>query len=328
MTRALEILTAAHAEKQARDTNVQSSLSEMRKSAETFQSIRASQQKSKLQELELAQKIANAPIDLLNSRAKAADSLSKLHDAGLLSDQQFDQGLSQLNSQSLKTNLAKFLNDPATVASTTNPASAPSSATTNTQSLTPSQAKKQKVLEDQQIKAQGEALKQTAKTEAEDALGAEKGITGSVRFIQQLERSEKELLDKGFEEFGKVGIEGKAQRLGLSFLEKLDELPETSTLVTESLVIANQTARDIEGGRVTDDDRKIYADALANTLKRPSSENIRLTSNSLIRLADKGGNLKPVLEAFADSESQLIQSILIQTLEGLTEEQRNSLING
>lgn len=180
-----------------------------------------------------------------------------------------------------------------------------------------------------QSKAQQEVAKQiaaqTGKEEAKQKVGASKGISGSVRFIEQFDRSVQELQDKGFEDFGETGAAGKVTRLGLSVMEKLDELPQTSALITEADVIANQTARDIEGGRVTDADRKIYSDALANTIARPSEENIQLTANALVRAVDKGGSITPILEAFADSNSSVIKEIVRRSLAGLTPKQRKEL---
>jgi len=172
----------------------------------------------------------------------------------------------------------------------------------------------------QQIKARGQALAQTKKAQAKDLESARKGARGTQRFLTQFENSQKELQNV-FPDFGKLGFGGKVQRFQASVLEKLDKFPETSVLVRESKKVANQTARDIEGGRVTDQDRAVYAEALANTLRTPSDTNVRLASNELLRLSDLGGRINDVIVQFANSDVEIMREIAKQTVNGLFNDQ-------
>jgi len=157
---------------------------------------------------------------------------------------------------------------------------------------------------------------------ASDTAVAEKTSKGTYRFMQQFDRSIKEL--KSFDpEFDKVGASGWLSRKQASVAEHLDELPETSALKIQVKPMANAMAREIEGGRVTDDDRKIYADSFANGIGNPNVTNMRLMSQSIISLIDKGGDengkITNQLQMLAKSDTDMFRGVIMQVLEDYPE---------
>lgn len=153
---------------------------------------------------------------------------------------------------------------------------------------------------------------------ASDTAVAENTSKGTFRFMQQFDRSISEL--KKFDpEFDKEGAQGWLNRRMASVAKNLDELPETRALEIQVLPMANGMAREIEGGRVTDNDRKIYADSFANGIRNPSSTNMRLLSQSLISLLDKGGNsngaITKQLSMLAKSKTDMFKGVIVQVLE-------------
>ena len=88
--------------------------------------------------------------------------------------------------------------------------------------------------------------------------------------------------------------------------------------------MANQMARDVEGGRITDQDREIYADAFSNALESPTNTNIRLASESIISLADKGGDVTPILNSLSSTKSDLLNEISDQVYSSYPNFKRNS----
>lgn len=152
---------------------------------------------------------------------------------------------------------------------------------------------------------------------AEKGQSSENNSTGTYRFLQQFQRSYDEL--KKFDpEVDKQGIGGYASRFGAKIAEHLDELPETSALKIQVLPMANGMAREIEGGRVTDNDRKIYADSFANALNHPIKSNIRLMSQALIGLIDKGGDengsISKQLKKLSGTNSDIFNSVVSQII--------------
>ena len=155
-----------------------------------------------------------------------------------------------------------------------------------------------------------------------DVAIAEKTSQGTYRFMQQFDRSIKEL--KKFDpEFDKVGASGWLSRKQASIAEKLSELPETSALKIQILPMANGMAKEIEGGKVTNEDRKIYADSFANGIGNPNVTNMRLMSQSLISLLDKGGNengkITNQLKMLAKSDTDMFKGVIAQVLEDYPE---------
>jgi len=141
---------------------------------------------------------------------------------------------------------------------------------------------------------------------------------GQYRFMQQFDRSFDEL--KKFDpEFDKVGTGGWTSRQVASVAEKLDNLPETKALRIQVLPMANKMARDIESGKVTDNDRKIYADSFASGLANPSVTNKRLLSTSIINVLDKSGSENKAvishLKMLSKSKSGIFKGVISQVLE-------------
>jgi hypothetical protein len=146
-----------------------------------------------------------------------------------------------------------------------------------------------------------------------DKTAVEKTVSSTDMFLSQFGRSYNEL-KTNYPEIGEVGFTGWATRKGASIDNALDGLPETKAFQVELQPLANGMAREIEGGRVTDNDRKIYADAFANTLKHPSQTNIRLASNSLINLKNKGGDVTNILSKLYASDVDLFPKIAAEVL--------------
>lgn len=170
-----------------------------------------------------------------------------------------------------------------------------------------------KTIEEQKAK---DKLKLESKKQ-EEIQKAEKSAKGTFRFLQQFNRSYEELL-KFDPEIGKEGFGGYLSRSAAKIATSLDELPETKALKIEILPMANAVAREIEGGRVTDQDRQIYADRFASAINHPTKTNIRLMSNSLVDLIDKGGNEKGIitnqLKALASTKTDIFNSVITQVL--------------
>lgn len=149
----------------------------------------------------------------------------------------------------------------------------------------------------------------------EDVYATQKQTTGQSLFQKSFSRSYSELTKK-YPEIGEVGMSGwlnrfHARNIGVPF----DLLPETKAFVAELKPRANQQARDVEGGRVTDPDRKIYADAYPNAIMNPSITNIRLASDALLGMDAKGGNISKVMTQLLTSEVDIDNKIAMQILE-------------
>lgn len=170
-----------------------------------------------------------------------------------------------------------------------------------------------------QINADIEVSKQVAaqegKEKAKQIRGSQKQIKESSLYFEQFGRSRKEL--SKIPGIGNIGPSGKGARF-LGFIgEKLDLFPETAVLLKDANVSANQQARSVEGGKITDQDRKIYADALVNALGGSDNENARLGSNALRRMHNDGGNIKPEVISLIESGEGPLQQIGAQVMEFL-----------
>lgn len=147
------------------------------------------------------------------------------------------------------------------------------------------------------------------KKEAELQRETKKSVGEFRGFIEQFERSYDELTG-AFPSIGATGMGGYGIRSIASLGEKVGSFPETSAFLRELKPKANQMARTIEGGRVTDEDRKIYADSFANVLATPSQTNIRLVANSLINAQRKGGDISVIMGALRVSDNEIMQGIV------------------
>lgn len=160
-------------------------------------------------------------------------------------------------------------------------------------------------------------FKGTGKTDS-PVSEAEKTLSGTGMFLKQFGRSYNELKNK-FPEIGDIGYTGWMTRKGAGVENYFDNLPETKAFEVEKKPLANQMARDIEGGRVTDQDRQIYADSFADTLTHPTATNIRLSANSLIKLHKKGGDISGVLGELSSSGIDIMDSIVAEVLKDVPE---------
>ena len=79
-------------------------------------------------------------------------------------------------------------------------------------------------------------------------------------------------------------------------ISTIDSMAEFNNSTMRTRVLANAQARNVEGGRVTDADREVYADAMANALGGPTEENIILAADAILDMKDKGGNISGLLD--------------------------------
>ena len=129
--------------------------------------------------------------------------------------------------------------------------------------------------------------------------------------IGQFEKSYDEL-NASLSTIGTTGLKGAGTRLLGSIGEKAGYFPETTAFLRELKPKANQMARTIEGGRVTDEDRQIYADSFINALSAPTQTNVRLFSNSLIDAYNKGGDINPIIQILNSSGNEVLQAIVAE----------------
>ena len=184
---------------------------------------------------------------------------------------------------------------------------------------------KNKELTQQGAQEKGElkGFEEVGKKNIEGQNAAQQGVSKTRLFLRGLERSQEEL-EKSIPGVGKKGVVGIMNRLFAKGGTALQKFPETSAFVKEILVHANQQARDIEGGRVTDQDRAIYAKAMANAIKQPSEENSILVSNALLNLRMKGGDISKVLDEFSSSKVDLLKDIVKRTRKEVALEEKRS----
>ena len=159
---------------------------------------------------------------------------------------------------------------------------------------------------------------------AEEKAVAEKKTTealkGTRRMIESFSESREELQEL-FPNIGESNIEGLIERTGAGLFEKTGQLPKTTAFRNRLSVIANQQARDIEGGRVTDKDREVYANAMVDAMKFPDESNIVLASEALRDMQDKGANIDPVLDEFDNSPIDLLRNISANVRPSLEQEE-------
>lgn len=140
-----------------------------------------------------------------------------------------------------------------------------------------------------------------------------KEMSETQNFISQFGRAYQEQV-KAFPEIGEEGYVGWATRKGGQIANYFDQLPETKAFQVEKLPLANKMARTIEGGRVTDKDREVYANSFADSLEHPTSTNIRLVSNNLLKLHQKGGDITQHLAELNSSEIDIFPKIVAEVL--------------
>jgi len=145
--------------------------------------------------------------------------------------------------------------------------------------------------------------------EEKEASRTEKSLPGVRRFFRSFQESIEELEEAGFGSIQDATIEGSLQRVGATIQEKTGTLPKTEAFQSGLQVAANAQARLVEGGRVTDADRAIYAKALVSAIGRSSEANIRLAVEKLLSMKDKGGNIEPLLEEYRNSGIDLFEQI-------------------
>jgi len=117
-----------------------------------------------------------------------------------------------------------------------------------------------------------------SKAEFQRSESVKTGLKDITNFVKDFELSEQEIVNVIGEEALQVGPQGLVSRLVGAGAEKIDLLPKTSSFLRDLKKRANGMARAVEGGRVTDQDRSVYSDTLANTLGNPSEENTQLLS--------------------------------------------------
>lgn len=179
-------------------------------------------------------------------------------------------------------------------------------------------------IEDPNVEGRREGVKAASKEKGEKAAKATQAAARQDRVVKAFLRSTNEL-EKLFPEVGESTLEGFFSRVGAQGAEKLGLVPETTRAVKRLLVAANKQAREVEGGRVTDEDRKIYSEAMANALGAPTSSNIGLAADSLIDLYEEYDNSQDflnIMKSYFTSEVPLLNKIGMEAIDigGLGEE--------
>jgi len=159
----------------------------------------------------------------------------------------------------------------------------------------------------------------SAQAKEKKAVAAEEAAKGTYRFLQQFRRSYEEL--KAFDpSIGDVGFGGYVSKNAAKLATNLDMLPETKVLKADIQATAQEMASELEGGRITNQDRQIQADRFASALNFPTKANIRLMANSYIRLLDKGGDsngaitnqLKQLIATKTDIFNSVVEQIVVE----------------
>jgi hypothetical protein len=164
-----------------------------------------------------------------------------------------------------------------------------------------------------EAKAKGEGAVEAKKLETQQK-SEEKNVE-SLKAINTFtigfERAEEEIERVLGKEAFATGIKGKATRLRGDLIDKnLDRLPISSAFSKNIEATANGMARNIEGGKITNEDREIYAKTLANSLKSPREENAELLATQLLGFRDKdGADISSQLNAFKNSKSKTLNRI-------------------
>jgi len=164
--------------------------------------------------------------------------------------------------------------------------------------------------EDPNVVAQRELAQAEAEGEQESRIGAKKTLSDDELFLTQLDRAFTEL-EQVFPNIGATGIGGFFSRKLASVGESVDAFPETSTFLDELLPKANLMARTIEGAKVTDKDREIYAQSFANVLTKPTASNARLASNALLKIhRTPTANIVPHLYKLSKLKTKVLQQMV------------------
>lgn len=167
----------------------------------------------------------------------------------------------------------------------------------------------------------GMAAEEQSKVDAKNRQKVQKSeniAVGTKRLVQQFSRAEQELVSKFGEDATKDGTSSFLTRRTADIAMRLDELPENKALKLQALPMAQEMAAELEGGRVTDQDREIQVNKFANAISFPTNTNIRLMSNGYIELLDKGGNengkITEQLKVFSQSNSDMFNKVIEQVL--------------
>lgn len=151
----------------------------------------------------------------------------------------------------------------------------------------------------------------SAEKTAEKKESAQRAASGIARLFTQYDRSLKELTAR-YPEIGKEGLEGWVTRKGGELDNYFDGLPETKAFRKRANMMAYEMVSELEKGRTTDQDRKVAADTFADALKTPTKANVRLASEQIIGLKDKGAGIEPLLGYLRQSKSPELQAIAAQ----------------
>ena len=132
-------------------------------------------------------------------------------------------------------------------------------------------------------------------------------------FVTQFERAEQEIVGKLGPKALQSGMLGASVRIGGKGLEMMNQLPITTAFNAQMKATANQMARNVEGGRVTDQDRTVYANILVNALNGSSTTNSELLAVQLMNMDAKLTDderltaIDPQLESLANSKSSTLR---------------------
>lgn len=189
-----------------------------------------------------------------------------------------------------------------------------------------------------------EGIKKAEGEKAEKSVKSSQVVARQDRMVRTFVNSFQELQEQ-FPDIGETSFSGFVSRLTAQGAEKLGMTPDTTRYLNRVEVAANKQAREIEGGRVTDQDRQIYVKAMQNAAKFPTSTNIGLAADSLIDIYqdyDNTNDIIGIVSSYISSPIDVLQNIGLEAvkvgviadenfsekvLNSLSEDQLNSLTN-
>lgn len=177
-----------------------------------------------------------------------------------------------------------------------------------------------------QIQKQQELSAGIIKKQIEDKETTEKSTQSSSLFMRRFAESHGEVNEK-FPGAGEATFKGKAKRWAAAIsAEQLGTLPKTEAFLKRMKPIANAQARMVEGGRVTDQDRQVYAEAMVNAVTAPDESNIILAADAIVEFHNKGANIKPLLDDLTSQDIPITNEIVKEILRLVPAEDKERLL--
>ena len=164
-----------------------------------------------------------------------------------------------------------------------------------------------------------EGQKAVATDKAKEKAGAEKSARSQSRFIQRFSESFGEV-QAALPKSGESSVAGLVQRVAAGAGANTGLLPKTQAFLRQAKKLANEQARNVEGGRITDQDRSVYAEAMASAVSAPTETNVRLVADSILDMHDKEANIEPLLNDLISADNELLNSIASEVFRYLPED--------